>query len=115
MLLELGPSIRAWNTVFWYGHVTVIVWLVWGQSLGGFRWLGKLVKARAEKAASKEALKVHMEMEERENKLASGMMTPSSSGGTLVVPPFDVAMKGMEEAGDALKQGLAKGGHVKKA
>lgn len=113
MLLELRPSIKAWTTLLWYGHVTVLGWLILGQA-GGFRWLGKLVKARAEKAASKEAMKVHMEMEERENKLASGMMTPSTSGGTLVVPPFDVAMKGMEEAGDALMQGFANSGHLKK-
>ncbi|KAG9014403.1 lysophospholipid acyltransferase [Tulasnella sp. 427] len=115
MLLELRPSVQAWNSMLWYGHGLVLLWLGWGQYLGGFRWLGKLIKVRAEKAASKDAMKLHLELEEREKKLASGMMTPSSSGGTLAIPPFDVAVKGMEEAGDALKLGLAQGRHMKKA
>ncbi|KAG8895989.1 lysophospholipid acyltransferase [Tulasnella sp. 403] len=98
MLLNMWDSITAWNSLYWYGHVTVAAWLAWGHGLGGFAMLKKMLKKRADAAGTKEALKVKADMEERERVLAagvgalpSGAVTPSVTD-PLMVAPVDAAI-----------------------
>lgn len=98
MLLTWRESIQAWNTLYWYGHVVVIAWLVWGNALGGFKILSKRIKARVARAESKaEAQKEQLKLEEREKAFANGTMTPTNEG-SLMVAPVDAALHELDVA-----------------
>ena len=94
LLLDFNASIRAWNSLYWYGHIIPIGWLLWGNALGGFRWLGKNIKLRAEKAGTNEALKVGDRVDHP--------LTRTNSE-TFMVPPVNAAISNLQADFDRLK------------
>jgi len=98
MLLELRPSIRGWTSMYWYGHVVIIGFLVWGNLLGGFAWLGRIGKARV-------AATTTIKVKETAGLMEHDLKTPR---GELIAPPLDSVVQDLRMNGNGTSNGHAK-------
>jgi len=104
MLLGFKDSMRAWGSLYGYGHVAIFGFLLWGNMLGGFRWLGQMNKRRVIYASSEAA----WEAKER----ASKASVPGTPFGELEMPPLGGIVKELQANGNGLVNGNGTNGHT---
>ncbi|KAG8856794.1 lysophospholipid acyltransferase [Tulasnella sp. 330] len=107
MILGFWDSLHAWWSLYAYGHVIVIGFLIWGNALGGFGYLAAMAKKRALKASTKEAWAAK-----------ESMTTPAAPGtpfGELEMPALGGLVKDIQANGNGKANGHVNGNGRKMA